>query len=124
MATKSKAAINAARVTKAIGDIAAIQADIQGYEIAGNSLPAGLVDVDRDQFLDPWGRPYVYLRFSAGPVPPGARRDVFMVPINSSFDLYSLGEDGASAPPLTAARSKDDIIRGNDGGFIGLARKF
>ena len=75
--------------------------------------------------LDPWGRPYVYNKFPPGRrVPPGARRDRFLVPINSTFDLYSMGKDGRSNPPLQGGPSRDDIVRGNDGGFIGLATKF
>jgi general secretion pathway protein G len=124
IATKSKQAVEAAKVARAIGDIGAIQADIVAYEIATNVLPNGLVDVGRDQTRDPWGRPYVYFKFPPGPVPPSARRDRFLIPINSSFDLYSQGSDGASVPPLTPPVSQDDVVRGNDGGFIGLGRKF
>ena len=66
---------------------------------------------------DPWGNPYVYANHDV--VPPGHRRkDHSLVPINSDYDLYSKGEDGASAPPLTANSSKDDIIRGRDGGLL------
>jgi len=43
------------------------------------------------------------------------------VPLNSTYDLYSKGKDGASASPLTAKASADDVIRANDGGYIGLA---
>jgi general secretion pathway protein G len=32
-----------------------------------------------------------------------------------------MGPDGQSEPPLTAAESKDDIIRANDGGYVGPA---
>jgi general secretion pathway protein G len=46
------------------------------------------------------------------------------VPVNSTFDLYSLGPDGKSSPPFTAAPSQDDIVRANDGGFIGLASDY
>lgn len=118
--------IEQARVARAIGDIRAIQADIQAYEAGSGALPLTLADIQRDQVRDPWGRLYVYLNFSLtpGPVPPGARRDRFLVPINSSFDLFSVGKDGSSAPPLNAAHSSDDVVRGNDGGFIGLGRKF
>ncbi len=49
------------------------------------------------------------------------RKDKFLVPINTDFDLYSMGEDGKSVPPLTAKASRDDIIRANDGGYIGPA---
>jgi general secretion pathway protein G len=46
------------------------------------------------------------------------------VPINSDYDLYSVGKDGVSSGPLTAGPSRDDVIRANDGGFFGLARDY
>jgi general secretion pathway protein G len=46
------------------------------------------------------------------------------VPINSDFDLYSLGKDGKSAGPLTALASRDDVILANDGRFVGLASDY
>lgn len=110
-----------ALIAKAIGEIHAIQTDL----ITQDSLPDDLSVIGRAGMLDPWGRPYVYNKFPPNRrVPPGARRDRFLVPINSTFDLYSVGKDGNSNPPLQAARSQDDIVRGNDGGFIGLASKF
>ena len=54
----------------------------------------------------------------------GFRKDRFLVPINTDFDLYSMGADGASVGPLTSAVSRDDIVRANDGGFVGLASDF
>jgi general secretion pathway protein G len=35
-----------------------------------------------------------------------------------------MGKDGASVSPLTAKASRDDIVRANNGGFIGLAEDF
>ena len=35
-----------------------------------------------------------------------------------------MGKDGSSVAALTAKASRDDIIRANDGGFIGLASRF
>jgi general secretion pathway protein G len=49
------------------------------------------------------------------------RRDRFLVPINSDYDLYSMGADGRTATPLTASMSRDDIVRAGDGSFIGPA---
>ncbi len=46
------------------------------------------------------------------------------MPINSQFDLYSRGRDGASQPPLTAGPSLDDVVLANDGGFVGLAAEY
>ena len=52
------------------------------------------------------------------------RKDHFLHPINSDFDLYSMGADGESNAPLTAKQSRDDIIRANDGAYYGLASNF
>jgi general secretion pathway protein G len=46
------------------------------------------------------------------------------VPINSDFDFYSMGKDGRTTAPLTAAQSQDDVIRASDGGFIGLGKDY
>ena len=123
-------AIERARVAKAIGDLRTITIEL----LSADSLPESLAGIGRATLLDPWGRPYQYLKFPGasgngngngnGPPPQGARKDRFLVPINSMFDVYSLGKDGESAAPLTAARSRDDVIVANDGGFTGLARNF
>ncbi len=53
-----------------------------------------------------------------------ARKDGNLVPINTNFDLYSMGKDGKSKPPLRAKDSLDDIIYANDGDYIGLASDY
>jgi general secretion pathway protein G len=35
-----------------------------------------------------------------------------------------MGPDGDSRRPLTAQKSRDDIIRANDGAFIGIAQDY
>ena len=119
-------AIDHARVAKAIGDIGAIEAELAGFASSDDSLPTTLAGIDRGGYLDPWGNPYRYLRFPKGAKTPvgQARKDRFLVPINSDYDLYSMGKDGATAAPLTAKASHDDVIRANDGGFIGLAAHY
>lgn len=113
--------VEKARIARAIGDIEAIQTDL----MTSDTLPDDLGVIGRATMLDPWGRPYVYNKFPPNRnVPQGARRDRFLVPINSEFDLYSVGKDGNSNPPLQSGPSRDDVVRGNDGGFIGLATKF
>ena len=115
---KFQATIDKARVARAIGDIRTLEIDIDGLDV----LPGSLADVGRGGMLDPWGRPYVYTPFSKGVG--AARKDRFLVPLNSTYDLYSVGKDGATAPALTAKASKDDIVRAADGGYIGLGSKF
>lgn len=116
-----------AEVAQAIGDIRALGMELETY-LENDSLPATLAEIGRGGMLDPWGQPYVYFPFprdKKGKAPPqGARKDRFLVPINSTFDLYSVGRDGQSVAPLTAKPSHDDIVRGNDGGFIGLGSRF
>jgi general secretion pathway protein G len=114
-----------ARIAVAIADIDTLQAKIQMYEDEYDKLPDSLSDL-KDVSPDPWGNDYQYLNFAAaGPGWKGlARKDKFLVPLNSTYDLYSKGKDGQSTLPLTAASSKDDIIRASDGAFIGLAKDF
>ena len=121
---KLQTVINQARTARAIGDIKALQTDLMSFEAGGQPLPADLAAIGRGAMLDPWGNPYVYYPFPPGPGAGGKRKDRFLVPVNSTFDLYSLGPDGASALPFTALSSQDDIVRANDGGFVGLARNF
>jgi general secretion pathway protein G len=52
------------------------------------------------------------------------RKDRFLVPINTDFDLYSVGRDGESVPSLNAVKSRDDVVRAANGAFIGLASRF
>ncbi len=128
-----RTAVDKARIARAIGDIGALQTEIASFEAGGTGLPETLAGIGRSALLDPWGTRYQYLNFhieegSGGPgkgaPPPGARRDRFLVPINSTYDLYSMGKDRKSVIALTAKDSMDDIVRANDGGFIGLAVKY
>ncbi len=103
--------------------IKAIQTAITGYYIQREEYPDNLSEVGVGDMLDPWGRPYRYLKI-AGLNTKGKgnmRKDRFMVPINTDYDLYSMGPDGKTASALTAKISQDDIIRANDGNYIGLA---
>lgn len=115
------------------------------------TLPRTLADIGQENQLDPWGNPYRYLPLDglpfvgaptgaalphvAAPATPAqnqsgtggapaiaaARKDGFLVPINSDYDLYSMGKDGQSRASLRAPVSQDDVIRAADGGYIGLA---
>lgn len=113
-----------ARIARAAADIRALEADIGVYEYQYGRLPNSLDDLGRGVVLDPWGTPYRYLNFTDPGSMGAARKDRFLVPINSTYDLYSMGKDRRSVPPLTAPVSQDDIIRANDGAYIGLASQF
>lgn len=117
-------ALDRAKEAKAIGDIRAIQIDLMSAEGGEEGLPATLAGVGRSGMLDPWGNPYIYTPFGDSNGNGGKRKDKFIVPLNTTFDLYSMGKDGRTALPLTAKASHDDIVRADDGGYIGLGKKF
>jgi len=113
-------ALDLARVAKAVGDIEAIGSELSSLD----SLPTSLAAVNRVGYTDPWDRPYVYVKLEGSKGNGQARKDHFLVPLNSDFDLYSVGKDGASSPPLTAKASADDIVRANNGGYFGLGAQY
>lgn len=117
-------ALDHARVARAVGDIEAIEKEIQVYESQTGTLPLTLNDINRGTLLDPWGNPYQYLNFSTVNGKGQMRKDKNLVPLNSTYDLYSMGKDGQSVPPLTAQASRDDIVRAADGGFVGLGSEY
>jgi general secretion pathway protein G len=113
------------KVTTCTTDLQRLGLAIERYRLThGDNLPATLDDLSDPARLDPWGNPYRYLDFAA----PGAknliRKDHNLHPLNSAFDLYSVGPDGDSKAPLTAKASRDDIIWARDGAFVGEASEF
>lgn len=120
--------LDKARVARAIGDIAAIEEEIRLFYFDRARFPDSLAEVGRAQTEDPYGNLYRYLNIAnaagGGGAPGQARKDRFLVPLNGDFDLYSMGKDGETTPALTSSQSQDDIVRANDGGYIGLAAEY
>lgn len=117
-------AIAQTKIAKAVAEIHSIGTDIQGYDLTNNAYPDTLADVGYGTYNDPWGNPYQYLNFADTNGKGKMRKDRFLVPINTYFDLYSMGPDGQSVSPLTAKVSQDDIIWADDGDFVGPASQF
>lgn len=123
-----------AKNTKAISAIYSMSHQIEEFYFTNGVYPANLAMIGRAKTTDPWGNPYEYLNIEAlggngkkdkeGGGEGKARKDRFLVPLNTDYDLYSKGQDGKSLPPLTAQASRDDVVRANNGAFIGEARKF
>ena len=107
-------------------DLRMIALQIQKYRIARGEAPMSLNDLGITVPKDPWGQDYRFLNFDAKL--PGIkgkiRKDHNLHPLNSEFDLYSVGKDGRSMSPLTAKPSRDDVIWARDGGFVGLASDY
>ena len=112
-----------AKSTQAKVDIARLNIAIERNYTDTGKYPQTLADIHLDQVVDPWGRQYMYYNI----VENGkghARKDHALNPINRDFDLYSVGPDGKSKAQITQKDSVDDIIRANDGAFIGIAADF
>lgn len=118
---KLRLAVDKAKEVKAISDLKAIAVELANME----TLPATLDGIGWGGRLDPWERPYVYVPFGAGPgVPAGARTDRFSIPLNTRYDLYSVGRDGGTSQSLGAGSSMDDLVVANDGGFVGHGKAY
>jgi general secretion pathway protein G len=109
---------------QARADIVLIDTQIARYEVTTNGGMPDSLDQVGGAPLDPWGNPYQFLNLRDPANLHDARMDHNLHPINTDYDLYSMGPDGRSVKPLTGAPSRDDIIRGRNGRFIGVATDF
>lgn len=116
--------IEQAKRGQAISDISKISMVIERFYSLNQTYPPDLAALGADiPAADPWGNAYVYLAIAVTPAPSvgAVRRDKNLNPLNSDYDLYSMGPDGQTQKQLTAAKARDDIVRAGNGGFIGLA---
>jgi general secretion pathway protein G len=143
--------VNQAKNTICVNDIRSIQHEIDLFRDANGKLPDCLDELTGGNRVDPWGNPYQYLSYASMEKETGSgggggsekkeevtecssnsdgggkekqRKDRFLHPLNTDYDLYSKGADGKTNAPLTAKASHDDIIRASDGAYIGLAANF
>jgi len=114
-----------ARNATAMADIGEMEPVLARFQAERGRPPNSLAEAGVTTLIDPWGRPYQYLRIGGlDPEPHGVRKDHNVHPLNTDFDLYSMGKDGVSQAPLTSQQSWDDIVRANDGRFVGLASDY
>ncbi|MGD9832801.1 MAG: prepilin-type N-terminal cleavage/methylation domain-containing protein [Piscinibacter sp.] len=111
------------RVNQAARDIAALGADVQRFALDNRAYPETLDQIGAAGRLDPWGRPYRYYNVESNGRG-GARKDKRLNPLNTDFDLYSLGKNGVTKPQISQKDSVDDIIRASNGRFVGKAEDY
>jgi general secretion pathway protein G len=111
------------RIVQAVQDITALSVAASNYWNDHHAYPGSLGDIGQAGKLDPWGNPYVYYNIDVGGKG-HARKDHALNPLNTDFDLYSMGPDGVTKPQIALRDSLDDVIRASNGGFIGVATDF
>lgn len=117
--------IDRAKVAQAVSDIGGMQVKIEQFALNNEyRYPDSLDEVGFGGKLDPWKRPYVYVNLNSKAGKGDSRRDKHYNPINTDFDLYSIGKDGLTHRSLAQPESQDDVVRALDGKFIGLAKDF
>ena len=62
--------------------------------------------------------------YSKGGPPQKPREDKHEKPINTDFDLFSMGQNGDYSKRLDNKKSADDIVRASNGEYVGLASEY
>lgn len=62
--------------------------------------------------------------FSEVDVTATRRRDRYLFPLNTDYDLFSLGPDVSTAVSLGDKLGHDDVIRARNGGYFGVASEY
>jgi general secretion pathway protein G len=107
---------------QAIADIMELQGIIDKFYIVNNRFPESLNEVNLHNRRDPWGNPYYYTNIATGGGNGGGiRKDKKLQPVNSDYDLFSSGKDGETVANFGNSKSFDDIVRCNNGAYIGAA---
>ena len=116
--------LDRAKVNRAIGEIGRVSVELYRWRTNNNgAFPATLAAANITLGVDPWGNAYTYLD-ATGAAPAALRKDASNRPVNSDFDLYSKGPDGATALVFSASDAADDVVRANNGAYIGPAADY
>jgi general secretion pathway protein G len=114
----------------AITDMKIIASRLAGHAMEG-ALPTDLATINVGNLLpliDPWGNPYRYLPLygltQMQAKAAGARKNKNDFPITTDFDLYSMGPNGETHQNLQNPKSRDDIVRADEGAFFGKASTY
>ena len=128
--------IKSAKNTRAIAEIRLLEKEILEFWQTNDRLPDSLAELGHAVMLDPWKTPYQYINFDTTAGWEDMRRFTKKkdngkgkskgnsAALNEDFDLFSMGEDGMSAPDVDDGSSLDDIVRADDGRYTGLATEY
>lgn len=110
---------------EAMGIVRSIEGDVEAFFAKNNYFP------DRNELYggtmpeDPWGKAMVYIPLDGYPAYlPVAKVDQSMTPLNSDYDIYSVGHDGLTNRVVTNDNVLDDLLRANNGSFVGRGKEY
>lgn len=116
--------VTTSRYTAAIESLRRIDSDCQAFNLMNKRYPNSLAEIGVANATDPWGNALQYLNVQTTINQGLVRKDRGMKPVNSDFDLYSIGPDGDTKTPFTAQQSQDDVVRAGSGKYYGWAKDF
>lgn len=95
-----QAHIRRSEIQLAITDIKVIEQAIARFLVTSKgTFPHSLAEVGMGALKDPWGNPYRYLNITLKKNAGKVRKDKNLHPLNSDYDLYSMGRDGMERVP-------------------------
>jgi general secretion pathway protein G len=114
--------LDRAKTSGCISELRTLEKEIVGFAAENRVYPNSLADLGLGLISDPWGNAYQYRNHANGDPP---RLDMLgILPLNTDFDIFSLGKDGLSMPKISEAVSLDDVVRAGDGNWVGLGENF
>lgn len=116
--------VAAARNATVMTNLQMLSREIDGFFILNDRYPDDLDELGLGEVKDPWGNPFQYLNIQTVKGKGKLRKDHSLVPVNTDYDLYSMGPDGDSKSPFTAKASRDDIVRANNGKYFGTVSDY
>lgn len=118
--------MNRVKLSRCKQELRVLETEIQAYINENNVFPATLANIGRADLRDPWGNFYMYRNIVNPDGGALAIRTRFGVPVNTDFDLYSVGLDGLTEQPVNGGggTGRDDIIRASDGAYNGRGDEF
>jgi len=94
------------------------------FDALATQLGRSIDIAERQAILQSWLDQGNFSFFLGVPADDTRRQDRHMLPLNTDFDLFSLGPDHATSISLGEPAGLDDVIRANNGGFFGVAADY
>ena len=113
---------------KGVADMTSIELLIEKFYAENNRYPNSLDEIGKGDLKDPWGREYQYnnnaliIQNDENGKCNGCRKDGPIHPLNTDYDLFSIGKDGKSNDTIRSQPSQDDIVRAFNGSYLGIVK--